>query len=69
MLRTKGFRKMLTLVSLVLFTGCLLTLCSSIASAAANFPKKPITLICIYDAGSTSDMIIRSLADLLSKEL
>jgi len=69
MLRTKGFGKIRTVISLVLFAGCLLTFCSSIANAAANFPKKPVTLICIYDAGSTSDMIIRSFADLLSKEL
>jgi tripartite-type tricarboxylate transporter receptor subunit TctC len=36
---------------------------------AADFPKKPVTLICIYDAGSTSDVIIRPFADLMSQEL
>ena len=39
------------------------------AAAAAAFPSKPVTLICIYDAGSTSDIIIRQLAEMLSKEL
>jgi tripartite-type tricarboxylate transporter receptor subunit TctC len=69
MLPAKNCGKMLTVISLVLFAGFLLTICPSVAGAAANFPKKPINLICIYDAGSTSDIIIRSLADLLSKEL
>jgi tripartite-type tricarboxylate transporter receptor subunit TctC len=68
MLRNKGVGKVLTLISLVLLTGSLLAFCPS-AEGAPNFPKKPVTLICIYDAGSTSDMIIRPLADMLSKEL
>jgi tripartite-type tricarboxylate transporter receptor subunit TctC len=36
---------------------------------AADFPKKPITLICIYDPGSSADLMVRPLADILSKEL
>jgi tripartite-type tricarboxylate transporter receptor subunit TctC len=68
MLVTKGFGKILTMISLALLTGSLLAFCPSVAGAA-NFPQKPVTLICIYDAGSTSDIIIRSLADSLSKEL
>jgi hypothetical protein len=68
MVRTKGIGKMLTLISLALFAASLPAFCPS-AEGAATFPKKPVTLICIYDAGSTSDIIIRSFADLLSKEL
>jgi len=36
---------------------------------AADFPKKPINLICIYDAGSSADLMVRPLADILYKEL
>lgn len=36
---------------------------------AADFPRKPITMICIYDPGSGSDLMLRSLADLMEKEL
>jgi preprotein translocase subunit SecF len=41
----KAFGKTLIMISLVLLVGCLLPLYSSIANAAANFPKKPVTLI------------------------
>lgn len=68
MSHVKGFAKLLTLISVALLTGSLPAFWPS-AAGAANFPQKPVTLICIYDAGSTSDIIIRSLADSLSKEL
>jgi putative tricarboxylic transport membrane protein len=38
-------------------------------SPAADFPKKPINLICIYDAGSSADLMVRPLADIMHKEL
>ena len=40
-----------------------------ICAKAADFPKKPITLICIYDAGSSADLMVRPMAEILSKEL
>jgi hypothetical protein len=36
---------------------------------AADFPKKPITLICIYDPGGTADLMVRPIADIVYKEL
>ena len=36
---------------------------------AVDFPKKPITLICLYGPGSGADIMIRPVAELLSKRL
>ena len=36
---------------------------------AGDFPNKPINFICIYDAGSSADLMVRPLAEILSKEL
>ncbi len=68
MLRKVNSPKTLVLMLIVLFTGWL-AISHPPSVSAADFPKKPVTLICIYDAGSTTDMIIRPLAELLSKEL
>ena len=38
-------------------------------ATAADFPKKPITMICIYDAGSSADLMARPLAEAMGKEL
>jgi transcription termination factor Rho len=47
MLRTKGFGKILTMFSLVLFTGFLLTLCSSIANAATTNYNDIHMMVCL----------------------
>jgi len=36
---------------------------------AADFPTKPVTLICAYSPGGTADIVIRALAEATSKHL
>ncbi|MBM4331745.1 MAG: tripartite tricarboxylate transporter substrate binding protein [Deltaproteobacteria bacterium] len=54
-------------ISILFFLGAIFGVLSS--GIAAGFPTKPITLICIYDAGSSADLAVRPLADILYKEL
>ncbi len=58
----------MALALVALFIGALAISLPSSASAA-DFPKKPITLICIYDPGSSADLLVRPLADIMEKEL
>ncbi len=39
------------------------------AASAQQFPAKPITLICPWPAGGSSDLVMRSIADSMSKQL
>lgn len=41
----------------------------SIVSAQAKFPTKPITLVCPWPAGGSTDLMLRSLADAATKIL
>ena len=64
----KIFVKVGIWAGIILFVGCAL-ISYSPDGEAADFPKKPINLICIYDAGSSADLMVRPLADILYKEL
>ncbi len=46
-------------------------LCALLASAASaqQFPTKPITLICPFSAGGSTDVVLRAIAPALGKEL
>ncbi len=39
------------------------------AASAQQFPSKPITLICPWPAGGSSDLVMRAFADSMSKQL
>src|SRR4051794_3539421 len=49
------------------FLACLLALFS--AAAAAQFPSKPIRIICPFPAGGSTDLVARSLAQTLTETL
>lgn len=53
-------KKVLLVILLVAFT---------IGGLAANYPSKPVTIICPWGAGGGTDRLARFLADQLSKEL
>ena len=46
-----------------------LTVCSTMGSALADYPERPITLICPWGAGGGTDAVSRMIATLLKKEL
>jgi tripartite-type tricarboxylate transporter receptor subunit TctC len=54
--------------TVIVFSGLLATLLSSIVWAA-DFPTKPVTLICPYASGGTADIVMRGLAEATSKHL
>jgi len=51
------------------FVTFLLIMAFSIAIMAANYPRKPVTIICPWGAGGGTDRLARFLADELSKKL
>ena len=46
-----------------------LTLVVPIGAGAQNFPDRPITLICAYGVGASTDLAMRALAEAASKQL
>lgn len=44
-------------------------LLASLAAAAQSFPNRPITLICAYGVGASTDLAMRALAEAASKHL
>ncbi len=44
-------------------------LCSTMGNARADYPERPITLICPWGAGGGTDAVARMIATLLKKEL
>jgi len=44
---------------------CVTTLCAH----AQNFPERPVTLICPWPAGGTTDVVMRALATAMAKQL
>lgn len=54
--------------AMIVWSGLLLTLLSC-SVWAADFPTKPVTLICAYGPGGTADIVIRALAEATGKHL
>jgi tripartite-type tricarboxylate transporter receptor subunit TctC len=54
---------------LVVLLGFVLILMSQMPVAAADYPTKPITLVIPYQAGGFTDILARSLANSMKKEL
>ncbi len=50
-------------------TVLVMTVCASMGSAWADYPERPITLICPWGAGGGTDAVSRMIATLLKKEL
>ena len=53
----------------ILTAACVLTAGFSMTAAAADFPQRPVTIVVPWGAGGGSDIIARSLAKPLEKEL
>lgn len=68
MLEKRGYSIKLVLL-LVAFFLAWLAMGHPTHAPAADFPKKPINLICIYDPGSSADLMVRPLTEILNKEL
>lgn len=65
---TPNVRRGLVLLALAAATGGALAQ-KSVPAAAANWPTKPVRLIVGFPAGSTPDLVARTIAEPLSKEL
>ena len=55
-----------TWILIILLVGLVLI---PVIGQAADFPNKPITLICPYPAGGATDVVIRPLAEAAKKYL
>ncbi len=62
----KRFRNSVFMTSKLALAGLTMT-CAATAAQAANYPKKPITLVAPYGAGGASDMASRTMASVLPK--
>jgi tripartite-type tricarboxylate transporter receptor subunit TctC len=52
-----------------LIAACAILAVASTAARGQNFPNRPVTLICPWPAGGSTDLHLRKLAELVSKQL
>src|SRR4029079_15689784 len=64
-----GGTGMRTALRTAFIAACALAFALPVAALAQSFPTKPITLICPWPAGGSTDLHLRKIADIASRHL